>query len=82
MLFGLGLFLVATPFELAPKTGPEALLGLLFLIAGGGHLELEYRHQVEHRGPRMTMNIAGKMKITVGKSILIGDFIAFSSAAA
>ncbi len=33
-------------------------------------------------GPRMTMNIAGKMKITVGKSILIGDFIAFSSAAA
>ena len=28
------------------------------------------------------MNIAGKMKITVGKSILIGDFIAFSSAAA
>ena len=27
------------------------------------------------------MNIAGKMKITVGKSILIGDFIARSSAA-
>jgi hypothetical protein len=33
-------------------------------------------------GPRMTMNIAGKMKITVGKSILIGAFIARSSAAA
>ena len=33
-------------------------------------------------GPRMTMNIAGKMKATVGKSILIGAFIAFSSAAA
>ena len=28
------------------------------------------------------MNIAGKMKITVGKSILIGAFIALSSAAA
>src|SRR5919198_1879803 len=33
-------------------------------------------------GPRMTMNIAGKMKRTSGKSILIGAFIAFSSAAA
>ena len=33
-------------------------------------------------GPRMTRNIAGKMKMTVGKSILIGAFIAFSSAAA
>src|SRR2546423_1097027 len=30
----------------------------------------------------MTRNIAGKMNITVGKSILIGAFIAFSSAAA
>ena len=30
----------------------------------------------------MTTNIAGKMKSTVGKSILIGAFIAFSSAAA
>jgi len=33
-------------------------------------------------GPSSTMNIAGKMNMTVGKSILIGAFIAFSSAAA
>src|SRR5207253_1719462 len=33
-------------------------------------------------GPRMTTNIEGKMKSAVGKSILIGAFIAFSSAAA
>ena len=33
-------------------------------------------------GPRMTRNMAGKMKRTVGKSILIGAFIARSSAAA
>src|SRR5919109_29386 len=33
-------------------------------------------------GPRMTRNMAGKMKSTVGKSILIGAFIARSSAAA
>ena len=33
-------------------------------------------------GPRITRNMAGKMKSTVGKSILIGAFIAFSSAAA
>src|ERR671932_806394 len=29
----------------------------------------------------MTMNIAGKMQVTVGKSIFTGAFIAFSSAA-
>jgi hypothetical protein len=33
-------------------------------------------------GPRITMNIAGKMKSTVGKSIFTGAFIARSSAAA
>lgn len=33
-------------------------------------------------GPRMTRNIAGKMKPTVGKSIFTGAFIARSSAAA
>ena len=33
-------------------------------------------------GPSTTTNIDGKMKSTVGKSILIGAFIAFSSAAA
>ena len=33
-------------------------------------------------GPRMTTNIAGKMKSAVGNIILIGAFIAFSSAAA
>ena len=32
-------------------------------------------------GPRMTMNIDGKMKMTVGNSIFTGAFIAFSSAA-
>jgi hypothetical protein len=33
-------------------------------------------------GPRMIRNMAGKMKSAVGKSILIGAFMAFSSAAA
>jgi hypothetical protein len=32
-------------------------------------------------GPSTTMNMVGKMKMTVGNSILIGAFIAFSSAA-
>ena len=33
VLFGLRLFLVAAPLELAPEAGPEALLGLVVLIA-------------------------------------------------
>ena len=32
MLFGLRLFLVAAPLELAPEAGSEALLGLVVLL--------------------------------------------------
>ena len=63
--------------ELCPKLGPEALFGLF------APSEPEQVAEIEHCGAEHDrMNIAGKMKSTVGKSILIGAFIAFSSAAA
>ena len=67
---------VLLPFEQGPEPGPEALLGL------GRRHEWKILRMLSIAGPRTTMNIAGKMKPTVGNSILIGAFIAFSSAAA
>ncbi len=77
-LGGLGSLLIAAPLELAAKTGAEAPLGLV-LLARGHQKSLA---RLMNAGPRMTRNMAGKMKSTVGKSILIGDFIARSSASA
>src|SRR5581483_2821470 len=62
------------PLQVHPQTGAESLFQLR------AHLRKWERFMTA--GPRMTMNIAGKMKSTVGKSILIGAFIARSSAAA
>jgi hypothetical protein len=70
----LGRFALLLALELGPKAGAEALLRLAHLPKRVMKLSIA--------GPRMTMNIEGKMKSTVGKSILIGAFIAFSSAAA
>ena len=68
----------------SPVPNPPWLLGVRAL--GGCVLYLaHYPKSAEMfmiAGPRMTRNIAGKMKSTVGNSILIGAFIAFSSAAA
>ena len=72
----LGLYVaVLLALELRPQAGAEALLGL-------GRRHPSTFMMFIRAGPRMTMNIAGKMKMTVGNSILIGAFIAFSSAAA
>ena len=65
---------VLGPLELRTEAGAESLLGLV--------RHLNAFRIVSIAGPSTTMNIDGKMKITVGKSILIGAFIAFSSAAA
>src|SRR5918994_1247398 len=75
----LGRRLVRLPtlFQLGAEAGAESLFGV---VLGGRHQNSSM--MLRTAGPRMTMNMAGKMKITVGKSILIGDFIAFSSAAA
>ncbi len=72
------LFTFAAPLELAAKTRAEAPLRLVVLARG--HQKSLAR--LMNAGPRMTRNMAGKMKSTVGKSILIGDFIARSSASA
>ena len=67
------LFAALLALELRAEAGAESLLGV-------AHLNTERKLSIA--GPRMTMNIAGKMKSTVGKSIFTGAFIAFSSAAA
>jgi len=66
---------VLLALELGAQARAEAVLGL-----GRRHLNTVRRCSIA--GPRTTMNIDGKMKNTVGSSILIGAFMAFSSAAA
>ena len=78
MLFGLRLFLVAPTLELAPEAVPKPC-SVSCSDRGRRPSELEDGRQVQHRGPKDDDEHRGKMKITVGKSILIGDFIAFSS---
>ncbi len=60
--------------ELGAQPAAESGLGLV--------RHLRYLLMLSSAGPSSTTNSAGKMKIAVGKSILIGAFIAFSSAAA
>src|SRR6202043_1808147 len=64
------------PFELRTEAGSEALLGR------ARHQKPKTLERLIRAGPSTTTNIAGKTKMTVGNSILIGAFIAFSSAAA
>src|SRR5579864_5071797 len=70
--------------ELRAQPGPEAaLVAIVDALLDLGHQNPPNSFPILiNAGPRTTMNIAGKMKMTVGMSILIGAFIAFSSAAA
>jgi putative oxidoreductase len=67
---------VLLALEQRAQPGAEALL----CFVRRGHLNTDRMWSIA--GPSTTMNMDGKMNMTVGKSILIGAFIAFSSAAA
>src|SRR5581483_10697914 len=75
-LLRLGCPAVLLALELGAETGAESSFSRV------GHQKPKSLERLMRAGPRTTMNIAGKMKTTVGKSILIGAFIACSSAAA
>src|SRR5207247_11163072 len=70
----LGVRLALLALQQVAKAGAESVFEV------GAHLRACM--MLMTAGPRITTNIDGKMKSTVGKSILIGAFIAFSSAAA
>src|SRR5438874_12359814 len=81
----LGLGLAAVGTQLRAEAGSEPSFGVRHLrLRHSAHLlyNLKSCPRLRSAGPRMTMNIAGKMKTTIGNNILIGAFIAFSSAAA
>ena len=73
-LLGLGA-LRSLALEHRAQAGPEAFLGLQ-------RSHPKTLMMFNTAGPSNTVNIAGKMNMTVGNSILIGAFMAFSSAAA
>ena len=62
----------------APRDGAAGIRRVVAARAPSGYNTVR---MFRNAGPRVTRNIAGKMNTTVGKSILIGAFIARSSAA-